>query len=100
MLPVVAGDRETRRQILIYSLILAPLALVPWAMGAAGLLYAVPTALLGLGFVWLAVKVVREPETANYRAAKQLFGYSILYLFLVFALLMAEHMLAAQGLGV
>jgi protoheme IX farnesyltransferase len=100
MLPVVAGDRETRRQILIYSLILAPLAVAPWAMGAAGLVYAVPTALLGLGFVWLAVKVVREPASANYRAAKQLFGYSILYLFLVFALLMAEHMLAARGIGV
>ena len=98
MLPVVAGEAETRRQILIYSAILAPLGVAPVALGMAGLVFAVPTALLGLGFVWLAVKVLREAP-GTYGAAKKLFGFSILYLFLVFALLMADRGLAAAGLA-
>ncbi len=102
MLPVVAGDHETRRQILLYSLILAPLTLLPWVLGHAGPVYGVPTALLGAGFVALAVQVLREArpegEAPVYTSAKRLFGYSILYLFIVFGFLMGEHWLVQWGL--
>ena len=88
MLPVVAGRAETRRQILIYSLVLAPLAMAPAALGFAGWLYAGIAGLLGLAFVALAVQVRRDPGT---RAARGLFGFSILYLFVLFAALIAEQ---------
>lgn len=91
MLPVVAGERETRRQILIYSLLLVPLTLSPWALGLAGPLYGGATAVLGAIFLALAVRIWRSTGD---RAAKHMFAYSILYLFLLFALLLAEH-----GLG-
>ncbi|WP_414656113.1 heme o synthase [Ferrovibrio sp.] len=91
MLPVVAGARETRRQILIYSLLLVPLTLAPWALGLAGPLYGSVAALLGAIFLLLALRIWRS-ETD--RPAKHMFAYSILYLFLLFALLLAEH-----GLG-
>ena len=91
MLPVVAGDRETRRQILIYSLLLVPITLSPWALGLAGPIYGGATAALGAIFLVLAVRIWR---IAGDRAAKHMFGFSILYLFLLFAVLLAEH-----GLG-
>ncbi|WP_290815216.1 heme o synthase [Ferrovibrio sp.] len=91
MLPVVAGDRETRRQILIYSLLLVPVTLSPWALGLVGPLYGGATAALGAIFLALAVRIWRSTGD---RAAKHMFGFSILYLFLLFALLLAEH-----GLG-
>ena len=88
MLPVIAGKDETRRQILIYSLILAPLALLPCALGFAGWLYGITAGLLGLVFVSLALRVRRRPGA---RAAMRLFGYSILYLFVLFFALIAER---------
>jgi protoheme IX farnesyltransferase len=91
MLPVVAGDRETRRQILIYSLLLVPITLSPWALGLAGSLYGGVTAALGAIFLGLAWRIWRGTGD---RAAKHMFAYSILYLFLLFALLLAE-----RGLG-
>lgn len=96
MLPVVRGDRETRRQILIYSALLAPLTVAPWLIGGASVFYGAGAAVLGGLFVWYAWCVWRrEPteEQAARRAAKKLFGYSILYLFLVFALLLADYAL-------
>ncbi len=91
MLPVVAGEAETRRQILIYSLLLVPVTLLPAALGFAGPLYAGATAALGAGFLWLAFGLWRSRRgAAQDKAAKRLFGYSILYLFLVFSLLLAE----------
>jgi protoheme IX farnesyltransferase len=96
MLPVVCGPDETRRQILIYSVILVPITLVPAVMGFAGVLYTVVTGLLGIGFLAFAIRVFRRrSEPACGRAARGLFAYSILYLFLVFATLLLE-----QGLGV
>jgi len=91
MLPVVSGDRETRRQILIYSLLLVPLTLAPWALGLAGPLYGGTAAVLGAVFLLLAWRIWRGHDD---RPAKHMFAYSILYLFLLFALLLAEH-----GLG-
>src|SRR5690606_4512715 len=96
MLPVVHGADETRRQILIYSIVLVPITLVPAVMGFAGVLYALVTGALGLGFLAFATRVFRRrsgPEAG--RAARGLFAYSILYLFLIFAILLLE-----QGLGV
>jgi len=92
MLPVVAGPTETRRQIWLYSLILVPLALVPGFIGLAGPAYLAAAAGLGAMFLDLAWRVRkitqgREADTA----ARNLFGFSILYLFLLFAAMLAEH---------
>lgn len=87
MLPVVSGARETRKQILIYSILLAPIGLLPFALGAAGWLYGASAAVLGGLFVLCAVRVwLDEGE----QAARQMFGFSILYLSLLFALLIAD----------
>jgi len=97
MMPVVAGPRSTKWQMLAYTLLLVPVSLVPFALGAAGLLYAIGVALLGLAFVASALRVLREPDGAEDRRARQMFGFSILYLFLVFALLLADSLLGLAG---
>jgi heme o synthase len=88
MLPVVAGVRETKKQILFYALALLPATLVPWWLGTVGLVYAVGAAVLGLLLVAGAVAVWRD---SGETAAKRLFGYSIVYLFLLFALLILDR---------
>ncbi|MGE0256624.1 MAG: heme o synthase [Alphaproteobacteria bacterium] len=90
MLPVVAGRRATKRQMLAYTLILLPLALAPWALGAAGTVYAAGALALGLVFVAAALRVLAEPDEAGDRAARQMFGFSILYLFMIFGLLVVD----------
>jgi len=92
MMPNVAGPDSTRRQILAYTIVLAPLGLAPVALGFGGLAYAVVSTIGGLGMLALAVQVfrLREGEPA-FRVPQQLFGFSILYLFLLFATLLAEH---------
>ena len=96
MLPVVAGPDATRLQILIYSLILAPLGMVPAIIGLGGMLYTVVASVLGSLFVVMASDCYREREgEAADRAAKNLFAYSVLYLFLLFAVLLVE-----QGFGI
>ena len=90
MLPVVAGDASTRTQILRYTLILAPLGIAPWALGFAGPLYGATAALTGAIMVVLAWQVFCERRPAE-RASKQLFAFSILYLFLLFAVLLVER---------
>jgi protoheme IX farnesyltransferase len=87
MLPVVAGARETKRQMLIYTLILLPVALAPTLLGVAGWLYGGAAIALGLLFVAAAIRVMRE---ADARSAWTMFGFSILYLFALFALLMLD----------
>jgi heme o synthase len=94
MLPNVAGDPETRKQILIYSLILAPLGVAPALLGFAGLAYGVAAAVLGLVFVAMAIDIHRRSTgAAADSAARRLFAYSILYLFLLFAILLVEPMI-------
>ncbi|MFL5131283.1 MAG: heme o synthase [Microvirga sp.] len=92
MMPNVAGPDSTRFQILAYTVLLAPLGLAPVALGFGGLAYAIIALIGGLGMLALAVQVyrVRQGEPAM-RVAQQLFGFSILYLFLLFATLLAEH---------
>ncbi len=93
MLPVVAGARTTKRQMLIYTLLLFPLALAPWAMGIAGNVYGVVAAVLGALFIAAALSVCRDKTD---RSAKRMFAYSILYLFLLFSLLIVDR---APGLA-
>jgi protoheme IX farnesyltransferase len=94
MLPNVAGPGETRRQILLYSLILVPITFLPSLLGTTGMLYTIVTALLGAAFLWHAADVyrVREGDAAR-RACRRLFGFSILYLFAIFAAIIAEHVI-------
>jgi heme o synthase len=90
MLPVVAGEQETRRQILLYSLILAPVGVAPWLLGYAGAVYGITAALAGTAMIALGVRV--RAEARGYTASKQMFGFSILYLFLLFAMLLVDRM--------
>ncbi len=97
MLPVVAGLAETRRQILIYSVLLVPIGLSPWFIGLGGLAYLVTSAVLGGYFLWLAGDVYRirkEGVDADARA-KRLFLFSIFYLFALFAVLLIEQLATA-----
>jgi protoheme IX farnesyltransferase len=100
MLPVVAGGAETRRQILLYALVLAPVGASPWLFGYAGPLYGATSIAAGVLIVWLALKVKLQGDgVAGDRAAKRLFGLSILYLFALFAVLLIDDRLGAPGRG-
>jgi protoheme IX farnesyltransferase len=100
MLPVVAGVAATRRQILIYSVVLALSGLLPAVLGMATLIYGVVAAVLGAIFVALAWQVFRMPdEDKEMRPARRLFPYSMFYLFMLFAVLLVERSLPAAGLG-
>jgi protoheme IX farnesyltransferase len=98
MLPVVSGADATRLQILIYSVILAPIGMLPAILGLGGTLYMASAAILGSLFVVMALDCYqkREGEDAA-RAAKNLFAYSVLYLFLLFAVILVEHGFAVSG---
>jgi len=92
MMPNVKGANRTRLEILTYTLILIPLGILPWRMGVGGELYAAMAIVAGAGMAWMALRVfrIREGALAN-KAAMQLFGFSILYLFLLFSALIVEH---------
>ncbi|TPI44906.1 protoheme IX farnesyltransferase [Mesorhizobium sp. B2-9-1] len=86
MMPNVAGQASTRRQIFAYALILAPVGVLPWALGYTTAGYGVVSAALGAGFVWYAWKVLAMADDDRaMKPAKALFGYSLLYLFAIFA---------------
>ncbi len=90
MLPVVAGPRETRKQILLYSILLMPVSLAPWALDVSGMIYVATAVVLGAVFLGLAMRVrVNDAE----RHAKALFAYSIFYLFGLFAALLADGLI-------
>ncbi len=92
MMPNVAGPASTRRQIVWYSLLLAPLSLAPVALGFGGLLYAVIGLVGGVGMVAFSIRVLRNREgEAERRAALGMFGFSILFLFALFSALLAEQ---------
>ena len=97
MLPVVAGETATRRQILLYTLVLVPVTLLPWALGLTGWIYGMTAVATGAVFVARAVAVFRNGATAAAAMApeKALFKFSLLYLFLIFAGLVADHLLLA-----
>jgi protoheme IX farnesyltransferase len=103
MLPVVAGARETRRQILIYTLVLIAVSLAPLALGAAGLPYALAAIGLGLGFLRHAIAVLRDRQDATGisltgdKPAKAAFRFSITYLFALFGALALDRLVTAAG---
>jgi protoheme IX farnesyltransferase len=88
MLPVVAGSAATKRQMLFYTLILLPLSLAPYALGIAGPWYAAGALGLSGLFILSALRVLGSDDD---RPAKQMFGFSILYLFALFALLIVDR---------
>jgi heme o synthase len=88
MLPVVSGRAETARQILIYTILLFPISLLPWALGFAGAIYGAIAAICGATFIALALRLTRS-GAADRRPAHQLFAFSILYLFVLFAALLS-----------
>ncbi|WP_409418291.1 heme o synthase [Phenylobacterium sp.] len=115
MMPVTAGAASTRKQILIYSLLFVPLCIVPAFTGLGGITYLAVAALGGLMFLILAWRVFRSQagETggqrnddglydvkASSKDARNLFAFSILYLTLLFATLLAEHLLDLPAVGV
>jgi protoheme IX farnesyltransferase len=95
MLPVTHGLPETRRQILLYSLLLVPLTLLPTLLGMADWAYGGTAITLGAIFLWMAVKVSRSTATApaGMAAEKQLFKFSLLYLACLFGALVADRLL-------
>ncbi len=98
MMPNVAGEASTKRQIFAYSPPVAAIAVVPTLMGVASLAYGLFAAALGLAFVWYAWKVLRMPEADRaMRPAKLLFAYSVFYLFAIFAALLADGIVGRIG---
>jgi protoheme IX farnesyltransferase len=113
MMPVVAGAASTRRQILVYSLLFTPICLLPAFTGLGGAMYLGVAALGGLVFLVLAVRLFRSHAgeaagqrnddglydvRAGARDARNLFAFSILYLTLLFATLLAEHLMGLPAL--
>ncbi len=94
MLPVVAGRKATLRQILLYSVVLAPIGVAPAFIGLASPAYGMAAAVLGAAFIGLAVRLALQPSD---KRAMGLFGYSILYLFLLFAWMIVERLAGLWG---
>jgi protoheme IX farnesyltransferase len=98
MLPVVAGRAETRRQILLYSIVLAPTGASPWLLGYAGLIYGMTAIVGGAAMIALAIRIMVVGDgDAGMPAAKRLFGVSIVYLFVLFAVLLLDSVLGTPG---
>jgi len=97
MLPVVAGNAVTRRQILLYTLPMVAAAIAPWAMGLTGWIYGTVAVALNAIFLWLAVAVSinQASEPTAMVPEKRLFKYSILYLFILFGALVADRLVLA-----
>jgi protoheme IX farnesyltransferase len=91
MLPVVRGEAETARQIVIYTILLVAVSLLLFPAARMGLIYLVAAVVLGVGFVWYALGVLRD--TTDGRAAIRLFRFSISYLTLLFAAVAADSLL-------
>jgi protoheme IX farnesyltransferase len=88
MLPVVSGPRETKRQLLLYTLVLWPATAAPWLLGITGKIYGAGALLLNVLFTGAAIQVCRD---AGDRSARRMFAFSLLYLFLIFSLLLVDR---------
>jgi len=88
MLPVTHGTEFTRLHILLYTILLFIVTLLPYLTGMSGLIYLIPSALLSLGFIFFALKMMRTKED---KTAMQTFAFSIVYLMLLFAFLLIDH---------
>jgi protoheme IX farnesyltransferase len=100
MMPVVAGERSTRWQILAYAVLLLPLSMTPWFIGGTGMVYGLAALLLSGMFLWLSIKVGLRTATPGdgMKPEKRLFAYSIFYLFILFAMLVVDHYATILGL--
>jgi protoheme IX farnesyltransferase len=96
MLPVVAGRDSTRRHILAYTLALLPITMLPLLLGFAGPVYGAVALAMGIGFVSLAVRLLRD---GTQRTAARTFRFSISYLFVVLAALVLDRALSQMGWG-
>jgi len=91
MLPVVSGVNFTKKNIFAYALILFPITILPFYFKFAGFVYLIPTVFLGLFYIFLTFKLLNANNKKNIgMLSKKIFGFSILYLFLLFALLLTE----------
>jgi protoheme IX farnesyltransferase len=100
MMPNVAGLASTRRQIFVYSLIIAPVGVLPTVLGYASVGYGACAAALGAGFLWYALGVLRMSDAdRDMKPAKALFAYSILYLFAIFAAYLVDTIVARALAG-
>ena len=90
MLPVIKGQRKTKQQILIYSLLLFLVSLSPYYLGFSGKIYLYFSIILGTYFVYLAYKIFRSHDKNKTIYAPKLFKFSILYLYLVFLILVID----------
>ncbi len=97
MMPVVAGERATRRQILAYAALLLPLSMAPWWVGGTGSVYGISALVLGLVFLALSARVgLREAADGDtMKPEKQLFAWSVIYLFALFAALVTDRLILA-----
>ena len=97
MMPVVAGEVSTRRQILAYAALLLPLSMAPWWIDGTGAVYGLSALVLSLVFLGLSARVGlrRADEDDTMKPEKQLFGYSVIYLFALFAALVADRLILA-----
>ncbi len=95
MMPNVKGEKSTRLQIVVYSLIVAPVGVLPWFLGFGGHVYGVLSTLLGAIFIWRALQLWRAPQhEEQMRAARALFKFSLVYLSALFCVLLAEALVA------
>ena len=98
MLPVVRGARATRRHVMLYTLLLVPVSLSPWALGLTGPVYGAAALVLGGGFLWHAWRVVQDAQDETGRSltkdapARSAFRFSLLYLFLLFAAIAVDRL--------
>ena len=99
MMPVVAGKPSTRLQILLYSLVLAPLGMAPAFIGLGGPIYLAAASLGGAWFLWESIAVYRETDEVKEPAARRLFTVSLFYLFAIFASLIIESLAGLSPLG-
>lgn len=100
MMPVVAGEASTRKQILAYSVLLLPLSASPWFIGGTGAVYGIAALALSAVFLALSLPVAfrrRSGEEDRMLPEKRLFAYSVFYLFALFAALVADRLLSVQG---
>jgi len=91
MLPVVSGVEFTKKNIFIYALILFPITILPFYFNFAGLIYLIPALILGIIYIFLTYQLLKANNKTNEeKYSKKIFGFSILYLFLIFSLLLIE----------
>jgi len=99
MMPVVAGEKSTRWQILAYAAALLPLSMTPWFIGGTGRVYGLAAFVLGSVFLWLSIKVGLRTSSPGdgMKPEKRLFAYSIFYLFILFAMLVVDRYATILG---